>query len=250
MELSGRRVLVTGGSRGIGAATVTTLVQYGASVALHYGQSHQQARAVADRAQGAVSLIAGDLSRPGAGTAVVEEAARALGGLDAVVNNAGIFWPAPPEGPGDEWERVWQTTLQVNLVAAADITRATLPIFRRAGGGSFVYIASRAAFRGDDPEYLPYAASKGGMVALARSIARGYAKEGVLAFTVAPGFVATEMAEQVAEAKGLSAIVRDIPMGEMAPPSDVAEVVAFLLSGRARHLTGATLDINGASHVR
>jgi 3-oxoacyl-[acyl-carrier protein] reductase len=250
VDLSRERVLVTGGSRGIGAAMVAVLAGYGARVALHYGRSRAEAERLQERLGPAVVLVQADLARPGAGTAVVEAAAEQLSGLTAVVNNAGIFMPAGPTESWDRWQRVWAETLQVNLVAAADVTRAALPLFSRAGGGCLVYISSRAAFRGDDPDYLAYAASKGGMVALARSVARGYAQEGVVAFTVAPGFVATEMARQVADAKGDSAVVADIPMGEMAPPADVAEVVAFLVSGRARHMTGATLDVNGASYVR
>ncbi len=250
MSLEGRRVLVTGGSRGIGAAIVAALVREGAHVALHYGQSRGAAERVAAELDGAPVLLAANLAQAGAGTTLVERAEEVLGGLDGVVNNAGIFAPAPPTAPWTTWAQVWQETLQVNLVAAADITRAALPTFQRQHRGTLVYIASRAAFRGDDPEYLAYAASKGGMVALAKSVARGYGRDGVVAMTVAPGFVATEMAQQVAVEKGTAAIVADIPLGEMAQPADVAAAVAFLLSDAARHLNGATLDVNGGSYVR
>lgn len=250
MDLSGRRVLVTGGSRGIGAAIVERLAQDGARVVLHYGSRRDRAEAVAARApEGAVSLVQADLARPGASAGLWAAAQAAFGGFDAVVLNAGTFRPAPPEAADSLWEAAWRETLQVNLVAAADLMRAALPHFTAQGGGIFVSIASRAAFRGDDPEFLAYAASKGGMVALTRSVARGYGAANVLAYTVAPGFVRTEMAEAAIELHGEERIVRDIPLGDMAPPEDVAEVVAFLVSGRARHLTGATLDINGASYV-
>ncbi len=250
MNLEGKRVLVTGGSRGIGAAIVGALVRDGARVALHYGQSRAAAEGVAKALGGAPALLAANLAEVGAGLTLVERAHETLGGLDAVVNNAGIFAPASPTAPWTDWARVWQQTLQVNLVAAADITRAALPTFQRQHRGTFVYIASRAAHRGDDPDYLAYAASKGGMVALSKSVARGYGRDGVVAMTVAPGFVATEMAQQVAHAKGTAAVVADIPLGEMAQPADVAAAVAFLLSDAARHLNGATLDINGGSYVR
>lgn len=250
MTLAGRRVLVTGGSGGIGAAVVAALVREGAQVALHYGRRREAAVAVAARLGGAPVLVAANLAEVGAGSALVEQAAEALGGLDGVVNNAGISVPAPPTAPWAQWHEVWAETLQVNLVAAADITRAALPHFQRQRRGGLVYVASRAAFRGDDPEYLAYAASKGGMVALARSVARGYGRDNVVAMTVAPGFVATRMAQQVASADGVAKVVADIPLGQMAEPEDVAEAVAFLLSDRARHLNGATLDINGGSYVR
>lgn len=250
MSLEGKRVLVTGGSRGIGAAIVAALVREGARVALHYGTSAAAANRVAEDLDGAPALLPADLAEVGAGLTVVKRAEDALGGLDAVVNNAGIFKSAPPTAPWADWTRVWQETLQVNLVAAADITRAALPTFQRQRRGTFVYIASRAAFRGDDPEYLAYAASKGGMVALTKSVARGYGRDGVAAMAVAPGFVATEMAQRVAGGRGTSALVADIPLGEMAQPADVAATVVFLLSDHARHLNGATVDINGGSYVR
>ncbi len=250
MTLEGKRVLVTGGSRGIGAAIVAALVRDGAGVALHFGKSRAAAESVAEALYGAPVLLEANLAERGAGLTLVERAKEALGGLDAVVNNAGIFAPAPPTAPWADWTRVWQETLQVNLVAAADITRAALPTFQRQHRGTFVYIASRAAFRGDAPEFLAYAASKGGMVALSKSVARGYGRDGVVAMAVAPGFVATEMAQQVADEKGTAAVVADIPLGEMAQPADVAAAVVFLLSDAARHLNGATLDINGGSYVR
>ena len=250
MSLEGKRVLVTGGSRGIGAAIVATLVRDGARVALHYGKSRAAAARLAEELDGAPVLLGADLADVGAGLALVARAEDALGGLDGVVNNAGMFASAPPTAPWADWVRVWQETLQVNLVAAADITRAALPTFQHQRRGTFVYIASRAAFRGDDPEYLAYAASKGGVVALTKSVARGYGRDGVAAMAVAPGFVATEMAQRVADEQGTSALVADIPLGEMAKPADVAAVVAFLLSDHARHLNGATVDINGGSYVR
>ena len=250
--LDGRRILVTGGSRGIGAVMVETLVREGATVVLHYGRSRELAERLAERLGPRVVTIGEDLEQPGAGRRLWAHALEKLSWVDGVVLNAAVVRTAPLLTESDEgWDASWETTLQVNLKAAADIVRAALPHFLERRQGSFVAIASRAAFRGDDPEMLSYAASKAGLVALTRSIARAYAKDGVRAYVVAPGFVETEMAAaSLRDPSERARAVAEIPIGELARPEDVAEVAAFLLSGRAPHLTGATLDITGASYVR
>ena len=249
--LQGRRVLVTGGSRGIGAVIVETLVREGASVALHYARSEHAALAIQERLGSRVVAIQADLSQPGAARALWAATRDRFEAVDAVVLNAATFQAVPLTAPDDVWDQAWQRTLDVNLKSVADLMREALPHFQERRAGIFVSIASRAAFRGDDPENLAYAASKGGMVAVTRSIARAYARDGVLAYLIAPGFVRTEMAEQALTDPAVRArILAEIPMGEMAAPEDVAEVTAFLVSGRAPHMTGATLDINGASYVR
>lgn len=137
----------------------------------------------------------------------------------------------------------------MNLLALADLCREAILHYRTRGGGILINIASRAAFRGDDPDLMHYAASKGAVVALTKSIARGFGKEGILAYGVAPGWVETEMAADYIREHAAD-IARDIPIGSVAPPQDVANTVAFLAAGLAPHMTGATLDINGASYVR
>ncbi len=249
--LEGRRILVTGGSRGIGAVTVETLVREGATVALHYGRSREAALRIAERLGPRVVAIGEDLERPGAGRRLWERVVEELRWVDGVVLNAAVVRAVPLFDDDEGWDRSWDATLQVNLKAAADLARAALAHFLKRQQGVVVAIASRAAFRGDDPEMLSYAASKAGLVALTRSIARAYAREGVRAYVVAPGFVETEMAAQSLGDPAVRArVVAEIPIGELARPEDVAEVTAFLLSGRAPHLTGATLDINGASYIR
>ena len=160
------------------------------------------------------------------------------------------FVAAGVDADFDTWAEVWARTLRVNLVAAAHLCREAVRHFRERGGGAIVNVASRAAFRGDAPDYTHYAASKAGMVALTRTIARGFGAENITAFVVAPGFVRTDMAEDYFRDHGEEAVVGEIPLGEMARPEDVANVVVFLASGLARHATGATIDVNGASYVR
>jgi 3-oxoacyl-[acyl-carrier protein] reductase len=251
IELAGKVMLVTGGSRGIGAATARTLGAAGADVIVHYGRDRAGAEDVAARigAERCV-LVQADLAAPGAGAGLWDQALAWRGHIDVVVNNAGIAPTVGVTDPLSAWATAWDQTLRVNVVAVADICRAAILHFRTRGGGTIINISSRAAFRGDTPDYMHYAASKGAVVALTKSIARGFGREGVLAYGIAPGWVRTDMAEAAVQARGLDALTRDIPLGDMAPPEEVANVVAFLASGLARHATGTTVDINGASYVR
>ena len=251
IDLEGKVILVTGGSRGIGAAIVRSLAGAGAEVALHFGHRRELAEAIADEVgHERCALICANLEDDAAPLALWREALDWKGRIDVLVNNAGIFVDAGVDDDFAAWSEVWARTLQVNLVAAAHLCREAVRHYRERGGGIIVNIASRAAFRGDSPDHTHYAASKGGMIALTRTIARGFAADGVTAFAVAPGFVRTEMAEEFFAIHGEAPVVSEIPLGEVAEPQDVANVVAFLASGLARQATGTTIDVNGASYVR
>ncbi|BDP44023.1 epimerase (plasmid) [Deinococcus aetherius] len=250
LDLTGKVILVTGGSRGIGAATVRTLAAAGAQVIVHYGQSGGEAEAIVrDLGEDKALALGADLSRPGVAVDLFREAISWRGRIDVLVNNAGVAPSVTVDEPLGEWAETWARTLQVNLIAVADLCREAILHFRGRGGGIIVNVASRAAFRGDNPDAMHYAASKGGVIALTRSIARGYARENILAYAVAPGWVRTDMAAGYVREHAAD-IAREIPLGDVAPPEEVANTVAFLASGLARHMTGATLDINGASYVR
>jgi 3-oxoacyl-[acyl-carrier protein] reductase len=251
IDLTGKVALVTGGSRGIGAFIVRTLGRAGADVIVHYGVSAEAAtRLVGELGAGRAVAVRAPLDANGAASALWADALAWRGRIDVLVNNAGVAIEAGPEDSIQSWRAAWDTTWRVNVVAVADLCREAIGHFRERRGGTIINVSSRAAFRGDDPHYMHYAASKGAVVALTKSIARGYAREGILAYGVAPGWVRTEMAEQSIQMVGMERLVRDIPMGEMAPPQDVANVVAFLASGLAPHATGTTIDVNGASYVR
>jgi 3-oxoacyl-[acyl-carrier protein] reductase len=251
IDLTGRVILVTGGSRGIGAVIVRTLARAGAQVALHYGRHRDAAEAVAaESPSGRCHLVHADLAVPGAVAQLWKASVAWQGHVDVVVNNAAVATSTRIEDPLEQWEAMWRETLQVNVMAVADVCREALLHFRSRGGGTIINIASRAAFRGDEPDYMHYAASKGAVVALTKSIARGFGREHVVAYGIAPGWVLTDMARPAIQARGLDALTRDIPLGAMARPEDVANVVAFLASGLAPHATGTTIDINGASYVR
>ena len=251
IDLSGKVILVTGASSGIGAVTVKTLAKAGAEVILHYGNNLAKARAIAESiGNHPIHLLQTDLSIENAAGNLWRDALSLTGHIDVLINNAGIMPSAEIESELDVWTTAWKNTLQVNLIAVADLCREAIPHFKTRNGGIMINIASRAAFRGDTPEYMHYAASKAGVVALTRSIARGFASDGILAYSVAPGFVRTEMAEKFIQDYGEDFVTRDIPLGKIAPPEDVANFVAFLASGLAPHATGTTIDINGASYVR
>ncbi|MFZ5609896.1 MAG: SDR family NAD(P)-dependent oxidoreductase [Pseudomonadota bacterium] len=253
LNLTGTTALVTGGARGIGAAIVHSLAQAGAKVILHFNQSRGAAeKLAAAQPAGHCVLVQADLSAARAADALWRQARTAIDGdpIHLLVNNAAIMPAAGIDDPLDAWDAAWREVCQVNLIACADLCRAAITDFRSLGGGKIVNIASRAGHRGDAPDYLHYGASKGGLLALTKGIARGFAKDNILAFAIAPGFTKTDMARGFIAAHGAEAAVRDIPLGEMASPQEIGALVAFLASAHARHLTGATFDINGASYVR
>jgi NAD(P)-dependent dehydrogenase (short-subunit alcohol dehydrogenase family) len=245
IDLSGQSVLVTGASRGIGVAIARRFAEGGATVGVHYGGSRAEAEALAAEI-GGVALQA-DLAQFGEPERLWAEARSALGPVGILVNNAGIALGSPLEA--EDWTEKWDLTQAVNLRAPAALIRAALPDLAAQGGGRIVNIASRAAFRGDTPDYLAYAASKGGLVALTRSIARGFGKQGIVAFTVAPGFTRTEMAQDFIDQYGEAYASSDIALSRLTEPADVAPTVVFLASGLMDHATGATIDINAGSYV-
>jgi 3-oxoacyl-[acyl-carrier protein] reductase len=232
-------ILLTGASRGIGAATFHLLRERGHRVA---GQS----------TAGADGLIAADFTDPAAPRRLWDEAlARLDGRIDVLVNNAGIFEGVAEDAPDDEWHAVWGRTLGINLQASADLCRLALNHFRkRKSGGRIVNVASRAAYRGDSPQHWQYAASKAGMIGMTKSIARGYAHEGILAFAVCPGFVMTGMAEEYLSSRGGERVLADIPLGRVADPAEIAETIRWLSCDAPPSATGAVIDVNGASFVR
>jgi len=248
IDLTGQRALVTGASRGIGRAIAAALLDSGARVVAHYRSERAGAEAVV-RGTGSVALDA-DLSNSRAAADLFARAVDALGGLDLLVNNAGIAIESPIDASTDDWIRAWETQLAVNLTAAGVLSREAVRHFASHGGGRIVFIGSRAAFRGDTSDYIAYAASKGGMTALSASIARGFGKQGVKSFVIAPGFTRTEMAEDFIAKYGEAYAMKDIALERMTEPRDIAPLVVFLASGLADHCTGTSIDVNAASYVR
>ena len=196
--------------------------------------------------------IAADLADPTAADRLWEEAlARLDGRIDVLVNNAGVFEAVADDADPDAWRQAWDRAWGINLQSAADLCRRmVLHVRERGGEGRIVNVASRAAYRGDSPAHWHYAASKAGMVAMTKSIARGYANRGVLAFAICPGFVMTGMADEYLASRGGDKLLADIPLGRVAQPEEVASVATYLALDAPASMTGAVLDVNGASFVR
>jgi NAD(P)-dependent dehydrogenase (short-subunit alcohol dehydrogenase family) len=232
-------ILINGASRGIGAADYSLLKTTGHNVRGH-------------SSRGSDELIAGDLSDPAAPRAIWETALAELDGrIDVLVNNAGIYEAVPDNAPDEEWHAAWHRTLTINLQSAADLSKLAVSHFLDLGiPGRIINIASRAAFRGDSPQHWHYAASKAALVGMTKTIARGYAAEGVLCFAVAPGFTVSEMTEEYLQGRGGAQIVADIPLGRVATTDEVAEVIRWLAVDAPASATGSIIDVNGASYVR
>jgi 3-oxoacyl-[acyl-carrier protein] reductase len=248
IDLSGQTVLVTGASRGIGAAIARRLAASGARVAVHYGKERGTAEELAQAIGQGSRAFGADLGSAKACETLWADVETAFGTVHALVNNAGIAIGSPLAS--QTWLDDWDRTLAVNLTATGLLCRSALAHFEKQHNGRIVNVASRAAFRGDTPDYLAYAASKGGMVALTRSIARGFGKKGIKAFLVAPGFTRTQMAQLFIDQYGEEYASSDIALERLTEPDDIAPTVAFLLSGFADHATGSTIDLNAGSYVR
>lgn len=242
------RALVTGASGGIGAAIARALALRGATVVLHYHRGRAAAEALRQAMAGSGHvLVEGDLTDAPSLERLWREAALS-GPIDALINNAGIFPNHPPltTGPAD-WTARWQRTLAINLTAPAQLcyhaARAMVEEGRR---GRIVNITSRGAFRGE-PEAPAYAASKAGLNALSQSLAKALAPKGVCVFAVAPGWVATD---RVASVVQNPAVLADQPLGRVASPEEVAQAVTYCALDAPESMTGAILDLNGASYLR
>lgn len=235
-------ILVTGSTRGIGAAIIEALG--GRARVIGHGRSDGPA------------TIGADLSDPAAADRLWNAALERLDGrIDVLINNAGVFEPVAVDADLDDWHAGWDRTMQINLQASADLCRRAILHWRERattgrGGGRIVNIASRAAYRGDSPAHWHYAASKAGMVGMTKSIARGYAREEILAFAVCPGFTMTGMADDYLASRGGDKLLADIPLGRVAMPAEVASAAAYLALEAPASMTGAVIDINGASFVR
>ena len=232
-------ILVTGTGRGIGKAILESMDGPANKVAGH-------------STSGADGLLQANFTEPGAAGDLWQQALDKLDGrIDVLINNAGIFEASPVDSDHDAWLESWNRTMQVNLTASAELSRHAVRHFReRSSEGRIVNIASRAAYRGDSPDHWHYAASKGGMVAMTKTIARAYARDGILAFAICPGFTMTGMAEDYLESRGGDKLLADIPLGRVAQPEEIASMARYCALEAPASMTGAVLDANGASFVR
>ncbi|MBV8219427.1 MAG: SDR family oxidoreductase [Solirubrobacterales bacterium] len=242
-------MLVTGGSRGIGAAVARAFAQSGDRVAVHYGSRRDQAVEVRESLPGDGHLVVGaDLMDASAIRRMVDDVAETCDGIDVLVNNAGIFEPHPiTDTSYYEWQESWRRTLGINLVGAANVTWCVAQHMGR--GGRIVNVASRGAFRGE-PEQPGYGASKAGLIAFGQSLARALGPSGISVTAVAPGFTETDMAATELAGEGGDRRRAESPLARVATPEEIAAAVLYLASPAAELASGAVLDINGASYLR
>ena len=251
MIYEGRNALVTGASRGIGRAVARALAREGARVTVHYHEDRKAAEATLSSLEGnGHFVVQADISDPDAAEELVASSLRKAGGLDVVVNSAGIWEEHPPvDVDFSGWRASWRRILDLNLLGVANLSYLAARAMMTGGGGRIVNISSRGAFRGE-PEAPAYAASKAGLNAMSQSLARALAPHNVFVTVVAPGFVETDMAAEILAGPEGDSIRNQSPLGRVATPEEVAETVLFLASGRADFSTGCIVDVNGASYLR
>jgi NAD(P)-dependent dehydrogenase (short-subunit alcohol dehydrogenase family) len=249
--MSGRAVLVTGASRGIGSAIARAFATNGDRVAVHHRDSAGLAAAVLAGLPGSGhAVVQADLADPEAVRRMVDQAHELLGGLDVLVNNAGIFTPHPiTEVSYEQWQEAWRATLGVNLTGAANVTWCAVRHMIAGGGGCIVNVSSRGAFRGE-PGQPAYGASKAGLNAFGQSLARALGPNGIAVATVAPGYVETDMANEHLKSPRGDQIRAQSPFGRVARPDEIAAAVLYLAAPEAEWASGAILDLNGASYLR
>ncbi len=252
MNFTDKNVLITGASRGIGQAAAEAFAAAGALVAIHYNRQSAAAEAVRQSLPGRGHVLAqANIANPEAIAAMVEQVVAQIGRIDILVNNAGIFEDHPlAEVSYAEWQSAWQTTIGVNLIGAANVAYCVARhMIERGHGGRIVNVTSRGAFRGE-PLATAYGASKAGLNAFSQSLAQHLAPYNIFVTAVAPGFVETDMARDHLDSPIGDAIRRQSPLNRVARPEEVAHTILFLASEGAEFLTGAIVDVNGASYLR
>ncbi len=252
LDYTGRTVLVTGSSRGIGAAVARRLASLGATVVVHYVRDDDgAARTLAALAGGGHRVVQADLADPAAVAGMVDGIVGLLGGIDVLVNNAGVYAAHPLDAVDYQaWQGAWRRTVDINLLGAANLTWCVARHMIDTGrAGRIVNVSSRGAFRGE-PDHPAYGASKAALNSMGQSLAQHLAPHGITVTTVAPGFVETDMAADVLDGPEGDDVRAQSPLGRVATPDEIADVVAFLGSDRAVIATGAIVDANGASYLR
>jgi 3-oxoacyl-[acyl-carrier protein] reductase len=253
MEISFKNkiVLVTGASRGIGAATAKLFAGSGACVAVHYNTGKPAAEAVLKALPGeGHCIVQADLADPAAINAMVKELVARYGRIDILVNNAGIFEEMDMTGIGfDAFMEYWERTIRVNLTGPALLSNLVAREMIGQGGGKIVNVTSRGAFRGE-PSAWAYGASKAGLNSLGQSMAKALAKHKVYVFTIAPGFVETDMSAPYLAGGKRREIESQGPMNRVAQPSEIAQSILMLAADGGEYMTGCILDMNGGSYLR
>lgn len=248
--LRGQTFMVTEASGAIGGAIVERLSLEGARAIIHYSHDKESAQVLLDAIGGKGIIVQADLSSTEAAFALWQKAVDFAGRIHGLVNSASMRNEISIDSDPDEWKTVWQREFQVNLFSAADLCREAIRHFKTEGGGRIVNIACHAGQRGSTTDFMPYGAAKAAMINLTKSIAHGFGRDGATAVCIAPGQVRMDKTENPAAVLREYSSASDIPIGDVADPSEIAELVAFVLRFGQDSLNGATLDLNGGSYIR
>lgn len=251
MDFTNKKILVTGAGRGLGKVIATQFAEAGAQVAIHFNSSKKEAEQVVLELKGEGHFsIQADLKNPDSVKILFDNVVERFGKIDVLINNAAVILYHPiAEVSYEEWQKAWNETITVNLQAAANLCFCVAQEMKSTGGGRIVNVSSRGAFRGE-PDMPAYGASKAGMNAMSQSLAMALAKWNIFVGTVAPGFIETDRVAPILNGERGEAIKNQSPLGRVARPEEVARGVLFLASEGTEFMTGAILDINGASYLR
>ncbi len=250
-NLKNKTALITGSSRGIGKAIAILFAQNGARLAIHYNNNREKAENTLKELEGEDHMIIqADLSDEKSPEMMTKKVISVFGNIDILVNNAGIYEEHPfVKSEFKEWKDRWKHTIDVNLLAPANLSFCVAKFMEENGGGRIINITSRGAFRGE-PDAPAYGASKAGMNAMSQSMAKALAPLNIFVFAIAPGFVETDMATEFLEGPDGDFIKNQSPLKRVAKPEEVACTAAFLASDGTDFLTGGVIDVNGASYLR
>ena len=248
------KILITGSSNGIGFQIAKDLLKEGHHVALHYNSDNSKIKDLFSMYKQRSFMIQADLSKENGAFDLYNETYRVLGFPDTIINNAGIAVSAPLNQENKIWINNFDKTISVNLKSPSILSKLFIEKKRKEKiikKFRIINIASRAAFRGEVEDFISYACSKGGLVSLTKTIARSFGKkDNIFAFSIAPGFVNTEMAQSFIKENGEDFVKKGIQLNRLTEPKDISPVVSLICAGNMDHSTGSTIDINAGSYLR
>lgn len=248
IDLRDKIIIVTGASSGIGFEIAKALLAAGATVALHYNTNQsgvERLLNINDKSK----IFKADLSKETEVMTFFQTVVSVYHKIDLIIHNAGIFKKHGIDETSENWMETWHKTMNTNLDAVGLLTQLGIQHFKKNRGGRMIYIASRAAFRGETEDYLAYAASKGAVVSLARTVARSFGQYNIKSFILAPGFTKTPMAADFIATNGESAILNESSLKELTLPEHIAPITVLIAAGLMDHATGSTIDFNAGSYI-
>ena len=248
------KVLVTGASRGIGLQIVKDLLDQGHDIALHYNKNNSELKSLVKNYKSDSFMFKADLSSIDDISNLVNETCKKFDFPDCIINNAGIAESANISLGINEWSNLFEKTMNINLKAPALLIKQFICIKRIKKINSrlrIINISSRAAFRGEQQEYISYACSKGALLSLTKTISKSFGKnDNIIAISIAPGFVRTEMAQKFIDKHGEEIATEGITLDRLTLPSDISPLVTLITEGKLDHATGSTIDMNAGSYLR